>query len=178
MFFTSYLFSFVSTESAPVFIALGSVKNSFFKDGSGIMTRRDLLQEETPILEETRENFVFPLVIVEGVGEPPLNPRRLAVMGVDGVQVILSTSQKSKDSQRHSLSSHNSHLAGLPPDDIVDLTHSSSKKVGKKKKRRKVSLLILFMMNLQRLQRSLLLLTRSTLTFFLLSERRLSLARS
>lgn len=93
---------------------MGSVINSLFKDGSGIMTRRDLLQGETPILDETCENFIFSLVGAEGAGEPPRNPRTITAISADGVQVILSISKESKDSPRHSLSSDDLHLAGLP----------------------------------------------------------------
>lgn len=56
------------------FLAMGSVINSLFEDELGIMTRWDLLQGETPIFDDTWENFVFPLVGGDGACERPLNP--------------------------------------------------------------------------------------------------------
>lgn len=81
MLFTSHICSCVFTESFFfVFVAMGNVINSLFKDGPEVMTLHDLLQGELPILEETRENFVFTLVGAEGVCEPTLNLRPLTAM--------------------------------------------------------------------------------------------------
>lgn len=90
---------------------MGSVILSLLDNGPGVMTHRDLMAGELPILEETRDNFVFPLISVEGAGEPPLNTHSLISPYAEDVQVL--TSEESKELPHQSLGTDDLSLAGV-----------------------------------------------------------------